>query len=444
MDEIKAALPRHSTEVDTTSAWDNGVHERRVTSPSTRDYFRRIYAFLNPDGDPTRKSSYSFIHHMVAADGTPGEANFRALATGIATLNGGRAGTVLRGSDREGVYNHLAAHYRDADREAPALMNEREMRCVIEYTEKKEFNSLTEGAQISWIDDDGEFFGTVVEVMEGERKSYLIREWRFEDEAWNPTENLVSLDQDLVEAKSYLKSENMETKANHITEGNLVQWDTGDSGMFYGDVLTVIYDGTVKGQPQGMSLQASQDNPVHLIRVWMWHEEEWIETNNMIVLYSDNLEVIDSLPNPMAENEPEDEAEDEPMMMEEDGMKSLDVDTLAKAIVTALADAGVKIDPPAGFSNRSSAANESQEEAAPAEEAVTEEAPVAEEAAPAEVAVEAPAEEVAEEAAPAEEAPVAEEAPAAEEAAPAEEAEEKALSISYEDLREFNDLFKML
>jgi hypothetical protein len=92
MTEIKVGLPSHSTEVDTTSAWDNGANERRVKSPSTKAYYRRIYAWLDNDADETRKNSYRFIHHMVSADGTPGAANFRALAAGIAALNGSRRG----------------------------------------------------------------------------------------------------------------------------------------------------------------------------------------------------------------------------------------------------------------------------------------------------------------------------------------------------------------
>jgi DNA-binding ferritin-like protein len=182
----KSALPSHSTEVNTTAAWDNGTNERRVKSPATRDYFRRIYAWLDNGADDTRKSSYRFIHHMVAADGTPGAANFRALAAGVAALNGSRRGTILDDAGRRGVYRHLAAHYDDAGRQAPPLLAKSEIDEIFSSIERKS-NDLFIGSQIRVEDEDGILLGTVVSVKDGVAE---VREWIQEDEQWLPTDSI--------------------------------------------------------------------------------------------------------------------------------------------------------------------------------------------------------------------------------------------------------------
>jgi len=115
---VKAALPSHSTDT-TDAAWDGPAMDARC--PSERAALRATHAWVNPDGDPEVKSSYKFIHHMVAGDGTPGAANVRGCSTGIGVLNGGRGGTTIPDADRQGVWNHLARHLRDADMTPPDL-----------------------------------------------------------------------------------------------------------------------------------------------------------------------------------------------------------------------------------------------------------------------------------------------------------------------------------
>jgi hypothetical protein len=424
MTEIKAALPTHETDVDTTSAWDNGFHERRVKSPADREYYSQIYAYLDPEGNPDRKSSYSFIHHMMSADGEPGAANFRALATGIATLNGGRAGTVLRGRDRERVYAHLAAHYRDADREAPALLPESEIRCMNEILEIKD-SSVLAGSQISWIDDDGESIGTVIEISE--KGEILVRQWKTDEEAAIifPTENFVTLYGEEVEKKVFMDIDPDMVK--QVADGGIVVWETTD-GEYYGDVLTIQQSGELRGEPQGMTLEATEERPVALVRVWMWDEDEWIPTNTNVVAYTDMLKPVDSLPNPMAEDmETEDTTPEAEPMMEDSGIKSAEF--IASVVAKVLEEMGVKLDPPAGFSNKP--AEERVAEDAPAETEVTTEVEAVEEVAVVQEA--APEAEVAADEAPAEEAADA----------PATEGEEKS-ALTLSDLKEFQDLLRML
>jgi len=117
---VKAALPAHGT-ATTDVAWDGPANQARAESGRDEAYYKRIFAWRDPDGDPAVKSSYKFIHHMVGADGTPGAANIRGCQTGIGVLNGGRGGTTIPDGDRRGVWNHLARHLRDADVEPPEL-----------------------------------------------------------------------------------------------------------------------------------------------------------------------------------------------------------------------------------------------------------------------------------------------------------------------------------
>ena len=77
--------------------------------------------------DPTFKTNYSFIHHYVSSDGSPGAAALGGLREGIGSLNGARGGSVLRGSDRKGVYNHLARHYRESGEKPLDLKSDEEM-----------------------------------------------------------------------------------------------------------------------------------------------------------------------------------------------------------------------------------------------------------------------------------------------------------------------------
>lgn len=84
-------------------------------------YYTQMYAWKDPEGDPTIKSTYRFPHHMVTPDGSIHEASVRACVGGIAVLNGGAGGSSIPQKDRQGVYDHLAAHLKDAGVEAPAL-----------------------------------------------------------------------------------------------------------------------------------------------------------------------------------------------------------------------------------------------------------------------------------------------------------------------------------
>jgi capsid assembly protease len=105
----------------TDGPWDGPKNKANLRNDGTEDYYRSAYAWQDPDGDATTKAAYKFIHHEVSDAGDVGAANTNGCSQGIAVLNGGRGGTTIPSGDRQGVYDHLAKHIRDAGKEAPPL-----------------------------------------------------------------------------------------------------------------------------------------------------------------------------------------------------------------------------------------------------------------------------------------------------------------------------------
>lgn len=114
--EYKAAIRPHSTPV-TAREWDGTAVAAAIPDEATVSDLRSVYAWVDTNGDPEAKTNYRFPHHH----GVDGPANVRALVAGIAALNGARGATTIPDEDRKAVYNHLASHLRDADREPPEL-----------------------------------------------------------------------------------------------------------------------------------------------------------------------------------------------------------------------------------------------------------------------------------------------------------------------------------
>jgi hypothetical protein len=100
--------------------WDVGVNEKRIDGPLTVDKARAAYGWYDgaavEDGEMP-KSAAKFLHHEINADGTVGPANLAACSASIGALHGARGGASIPEADRRGVYDHVAAHLRDAGRE---------------------------------------------------------------------------------------------------------------------------------------------------------------------------------------------------------------------------------------------------------------------------------------------------------------------------------------
>lgn len=229
----------------------------------------------------------------------------------------------------------------------------------------------------------------------------------------------------------------MEKVDEGMTEGALVSWETSN-GAYYGDILSSSTEGTVRGEPQGLEIEGSAERPAYIVRVWMWDEDEWMPTNVTVVAYGDALTMVEELPEPMDDEDPEDEdmPEDE-MSMVEDNEKSINMNIeaqIAEIVAREVAKALAAMNTAEVKSEEVAVETKSDEAAEVVAEEVAAEAPAVEEV----VAEEVVAEEVA--------APEAEVAPA-EEVVAEEKSVEVAIEtaeLSFDDLKEFHDLIKVL
>jgi hypothetical protein len=104
--------------------WDASENEGRLGSPMSTSTGEKFYAWIDRDAvedGEMPKSAGKFPHHNVSTDGAPGAANLAGCRAGIGALNGARGGSSIPSDDREGVYNHLARHIRDAGEDPPEL-----------------------------------------------------------------------------------------------------------------------------------------------------------------------------------------------------------------------------------------------------------------------------------------------------------------------------------
>ena len=110
------AIPAHHT-ATSDSPWAD--QSSRISDDQWNEAkCRALFAFFDGgDANPAVKSNYSYEHHFVNADGSIGPASSVHCSQQIGVLNGGRAGPgSMSDADRHGVWNHLAAHLRDANK----------------------------------------------------------------------------------------------------------------------------------------------------------------------------------------------------------------------------------------------------------------------------------------------------------------------------------------
>lgn len=151
---MPAISPHHTDTVD--KPWDAAKNEKRLRIGEKESYYKKMYAWQDPDANPETKSAYKFPHHEVSEDGEIGPANIRGCITGIAVLNGAMGGADIPERDRKGVYEHLAAHLKDAKIEPAELksfIRPKEIRmldisAVLEPIEEEQAEMIVEGYAI--------------------------------------------------------------------------------------------------------------------------------------------------------------------------------------------------------------------------------------------------------------------------------------------------------
>lgn len=116
---LRSAIAVHDT-ATTDAAWDAGAMMAGCMADAA--HLRAMCAWVDPEGDPEAKGSYKFAHHMVDGEGNVGDANDGACSSAIGYLNRDKSSASypnIPDGDRQGVWNHLAAHLRDANKDTP-------------------------------------------------------------------------------------------------------------------------------------------------------------------------------------------------------------------------------------------------------------------------------------------------------------------------------------
>jgi len=98
-------------------SWNAGKELKKASGNATR--LMKMHAWVDnlADGfDASERKWYKLPHHK--GDGAQAVV-WRGVSAGMAALFGARGGVKLPTGDRKGVYNHLAKHYKQFDKEAP-------------------------------------------------------------------------------------------------------------------------------------------------------------------------------------------------------------------------------------------------------------------------------------------------------------------------------------
>ncbi|MEM4728027.1 MAG: hypothetical protein QXD04_07225, partial [Candidatus Bathyarchaeia archaeon] len=124
----EAVVQSHETpKAPETHEWDADAADQRIRRWASSDgsgdkdkidwtRYRQAFAWYN-DEDPENFGSYKLPHHDIV----DGELRvvWRGVASAMAALMGARGGVELPTGDRRGVFQHLARHYAQFDREPP-------------------------------------------------------------------------------------------------------------------------------------------------------------------------------------------------------------------------------------------------------------------------------------------------------------------------------------
>jgi|Deesub1362A_J573_1020465.scaffolds.fasta_scaffold03185_2 hypothetical protein len=126
------AVPKHTTPLSKKTSWDADAAVRRIRKWASSDgsgdkekinwkKYREAFAWYDAS-DPENFGSYKLPHHDVE-DGKL-VVVWRGVVAAMAALMGARGGVDIPDSDRKAVYNHLAAHYEQFEKEAPEFKGE--------------------------------------------------------------------------------------------------------------------------------------------------------------------------------------------------------------------------------------------------------------------------------------------------------------------------------
>lgn len=129
--EEKTVIPYHKYSLaDEGTTW-NGPAEIAVASV---DDLKQMCAWYDSENSEN-KGAYKLPHHTQSSKSTV----WRAVAAAMGALLGARGGVQIPESDKRGVYNHLAKHYADFEKEPPEYKSytDVELKSMFDHEEKR-------------------------------------------------------------------------------------------------------------------------------------------------------------------------------------------------------------------------------------------------------------------------------------------------------------------
>lgn len=151
--ELQKSVPVHITPIKTDDSWDGTLARAKLAKWASKggtgkkedlDWGKFAKGFGWVDlSKADNFTAYKYPHHTIE-DGSL-VASWSGVTIAMAALLGKHAGSSLSEEDRKAVYDHLAQHYKTADKEAPEFDKE--------YTEE-ELKAIEEGTYVTKKDDD--------------------------------------------------------------------------------------------------------------------------------------------------------------------------------------------------------------------------------------------------------------------------------------------------
>lgn len=215
--------------------WDASACEKRIEEwatvgegdEKTIDWERYASAFAWYDGSkPEEKGSYKLPHHDIM-DGKLVTV-WRGVTAAMGALLGARGGADIPEDDIKGAYDHLAAHYKQFDKEPPELKGytQYELDTMFGEVEKakqvpaddslKSLLSLKQDV-LSLFDArlPSEYKGGSVQLSQDKETGVQVKGWHFLEEAVKASDALTKALKELEKANQSPESE--EAKAAHQT-----------------------------------------------------------------------------------------------------------------------------------------------------------------------------------------------------------------------------------
>jgi len=148
---INRSVPSNpKSKLDADSPWSFSAEDgNRIIEKGGMSLYAKCHAYKDDSKDPENKGSYKLPHHKLDSNGNM-TLYWSGVKAAMGALLGARGGVNIPADEKEKVYKHLAAHYKQFDKEPPefkrslggnGMENNEDKKVVVENTPTKETTS---------------------------------------------------------------------------------------------------------------------------------------------------------------------------------------------------------------------------------------------------------------------------------------------------------------